>query len=133
MKTGAISFQLSAVSFAVALLLAASGCARREPAAQRLVAPVITTVAYTGSMAPAFTGGEMIGIDSIRIEDARENDLIVYWEEARQLNILHRCIQVRHAANGEIGLVCRGDANDERDWHVVTKENLIGRARRISI
>jgi signal peptidase I len=115
----------------VAALLWPTGCSRKEAPKTRIVAPAITTVSFTGSMEPTFVGGDRILISPIAIEAVRERALIVYWEEARELNILHRVVQVRHAANGEIGLVCRGDNNDERDWHIVTRENLIGLATRL--
>tara|TARA_R110000868_G_scaffold40556_1_gene139829 strand:- start:1036 stop:1419 length:384 start_codon:yes stop_codon:yes gene_type:complete len=96
----------------------------------RIVAPYNTTVGFTGSMKPAYLGGEKIRIvpadfDSLQVGD----DIVAYWE-SRRLNVFHRILSIRDTDFGR-GYVTKGLNNTLRDAHIVTKDNFVGKVIRL--
>lgn len=106
----------------VFLVISIFGCGKRD---ERHVAPLVTTIAHTGSMKPTFMGGETVFVKKSSIEDVKVGDIIdAYWAGIGK-NVGHRVIAIR-MVNGQIGLVTKGDANLVRDEVITTKENFNG-------
>lgn len=76
-------------------------------------------------MRPAIMGGEPLLVTACDIADVRRGDLIVSWWAAKEMNVLHRVIDVRRTSTG-IGLVTKGDANPERDSFITTADSFVG-------
>lgn len=102
---------------------------REQPETKRAVAPTWARVGFTGSMVPTFMGGERYLIEAAPFEAIREGDVIVVWWPAKGLNVVHRAISIKRAANGQaVAIVTKGDANQVRDPYLCTPENYVGRA-----
>ncbi len=90
----------------------------------RIVAPAYAPVQGT-SMLPMFTAGQVVFVYPCEFDLVLIGQPIVWFEEARQINVLHSVIAIRQTAKGR-GLVTKGIANTERDPHLATKANFVG-------
>jgi signal peptidase I len=92
----------------------------------RLVAPIITTVSFTGSMNPEFGGGERVLIDICPFNEALLGRVVVSWREAKKLNVMHRVIGLKTQDGRVAGLILKGDNNPERDPYITTLAEFVG-------
>lgn len=81
----------------------------------------------TGSMKPTYPPGTLV---VVRPEDPVElavGDPITYQIRSGQPEVVtHRIVQVRRSADGEIGFITRGDANQVDDEQIVRPEQVRG-------
>ncbi len=91
---------------------------------ERIVAPAYAPVTGT-SMLPMFRAGQFVSIRPCMFALVLIGQPIVWFEDARKINVLHSVIAIRQTAKGR-GLVTKGLANAERDPYVVTKANFVG-------
>jgi signal peptidase I len=85
-------------------------------------------LANTGSMEPLYTTGDTFTIVERDFEHINYWDIAVAYWEGRQINVPHRVIGHRVAANGETYYIIKGDANSTRDSNL-TRREYIGVAR----
>lgn len=91
-----------------------------------LVAPtdaISTCVHGDNSMAPTIRCGQLIHVVKVPFTRALYRKIIVWRWYAREINVNHRVVDVRWAANGEMYLITQGDNNPEPDLvHVIASE-----------
>lgn len=91
---------------------------------QRLHAPVVTYVGYTGSMRPALVGGEHILILPWPISWVRLDQMVVYYNG--RINVIHRVEAIVRGSRRR--LIVKGDHNDSEDRQWVDSRTLVGLA-----
>lgn len=81
----------------------------------------------TGSMLPTLRAGDVYPVIPFEFARVRPSMVIVYFWPAKGINVVHRVIAIRATHSGR-ALVCRGDANRERDPLWVTEDEFVGLA-----
>lgn len=91
----------------------------------RIHSPVIASVEHTGSMIPYYMGGEVLLIWPRSINRVHINQVVLYWDHRRHLNVLHRVVML---VKTELGtwMLCKGDNNPVADYYLVPGIDLIG-------
>ena len=80
-------------------------------------------VVESGSMYPILKVGDVIMISSVRPEDLRVGDVIVYYKPGTSQLIVHRIVKIARS-----GVYTKGDANPGIDfWCPIPYENIVGR------
>ncbi|MEM0095693.1 MAG: signal peptidase I [Candidatus Bathyarchaeia archaeon] len=78
---------------------------------------------YTGSMEPAIPVGSIVVIKPVNPETLKIGDIICFKIGSESTTtVTHRIINI--TANG---FITKGDANEDPDWWVVKKENVVGK------
>ncbi len=80
-------------------------------------------VVLSGSMAPTFNTGSIIGVKPVKFEDIKQGDIVTFKNED-DLIVTHRVVEI----DGD-KLITKGDANNAKDNMPVTADRLIGKVQ----
>lgn len=80
------------------------------------------TVVVSGSMLPSIQINSLNIIHNTPYDDIALGDIIVYRDESRDINILHRVIDITTDNYGNKAFITKGDANSMPDNIYVTKD-----------
>ncbi|MGE4284095.1 MAG: signal peptidase I [Clostridia bacterium] len=80
-------------------------------------------VVLSGSMAPTFNTGSIVGVKSVPFEEIKVEDIVTF-KDIDGKTVTHRVVEI---AEGR--LVTKGDANDGIDATPVTSERVIGKVK----
>jgi signal peptidase len=82
----------------------------------------------SGSMSPAMPAGAAIVVEPAGAADVRPGDVITYRSASnRGLLVTHRVEELTQDDGGRLAFRTKGDANEEADAGLVTRDRLIGR------
>ena len=96
--------------------------------AQTSVFGYTPTVTLTGSMLPTIQINALSIVKCCDISEARTGDIIVYYSAERDMNIIHRAVEITGEGDS-ISIITKGDNNAAADSVPVTKSSFIGIAK----
>ncbi len=96
--------------------------------AQASVFGYTPTVTLTGSMLPTIRINALSIVKCCDISDVRTGDIIVFYNAQRDMNIIHRAVEITGEGD-DIRIVTKGDNNAAADGDPVTRSNFIGIAK----
>lgn len=79
---------------------------------------VVAPVSATGSMRPFFGDNALLLLEAAPYNDLRVGDVVTYWDEDRQITVVHRLVR----RQGD-EFWARGDHNPNMDRIFVTRKN----------
>lgn len=81
-------------------------------------------------MEPSIPVGALIISEQVDIDTVQVNDVVCFQSKSEEMKgkiITHRVVEKTIAANGNVVLFTKGDANLTMDGHYVDSENLVGK------
>jgi signal peptidase len=84
-------------------------------------------IVLSGSMAPVFDAGSLVGVKDILPEEVEVGDIVTFQDPADAERVItHRVLEIKEN-NGALSFVTKGDANDAQDPELIPEENILGR------
>ncbi len=83
------------------------------------------TVTLSGSMLPTIRINALSIVKCCDISQARVGDIVVYYSAERNMNIIHRVVEI-NGQGDDISIITKGDNNAAADSVPVTRSNFIG-------
>lgn len=93
--------------------------------AQTSVFGYTPTVTLSGSMLPTIQIDALSIVKCCDISQARVGDIVVYYSAERNMNIIHRAVEITGEGD-DISIITKGDNNAVADSVPVTRSNFIG-------
>lgn len=92
------------------------------------VGPYQLYVVLSGSMNPTFDTGSLIGVEKVKPEEIKADDIITFKNpDNEKMIVTHRVIDILKLTAGQIAFMTKGDANNAPDQKMVPAANLIGK------
>lgn len=84
-------------------------------------------IVLSGSMAPVFDAGSLVGVKDILPEEVEVGDIVTFKDPADVERVItHRVLEIKKNS-GVLNFVTKGDANDAQDLELVPEENILGK------
>lgn len=122
LKIGDVIYNTILIILIVLLVLSLINRTRED----RSIFGYTPTIVMSGSMLPTLKVYSMNIMKECDIEDINVGDIIVYRNNEKGINVIHRVIEIT-SMDGNIALKTKGDNNTGEDKILTTSDNLIGK------